>query len=79
MDVLMTCRIQYYKMMVERGDWLYSTFDEAYNAYMRDDYESAALYYMLAAEKGFELAQSNVAWLLDDRKSPFDRTHITFL
>lgn len=55
-------------MLVERGDWLYSTFDKAYYAYMRDDYESAKLYYMLAAEKGFELAQSNVAWLLDERK-----------
>jgi SEL1 protein len=53
--------------LVERGDWLYSTFDEAYYAYMRDDYDSAALYYMLAAEKGYELAQSNVAWLLDER------------
>ncbi|KAI9280236.1 hypothetical protein BC943DRAFT_331053 [Umbelopsis sp. AD052] len=65
--------VTYYKMTVERGDWLYSTFDEAYNAYMRDDYESAALYYMLAAEKGFELAQSNVAWLLDDQPSLFNR------
>jgi TPR repeat protein len=58
-------------MLVERGDWLYSTFDKAYYAYMRDDYESAQLYYMLAAEKGYELAQSNVAWLLDERMSIF--------
>ncbi|KAG2171580.1 hypothetical protein INT43_008306 [Umbelopsis isabellina] len=61
--------VTYFKILVERGDWLYSTFDKAYYAYMRDDYESAKLYYMLAAEKGFELAQSNVAWLLDEQPS----------
>lgn len=35
------------------------------NAYTKGDTESALLYYMLAAEHGYEVAQSNVAFLLD--------------
>lgn len=39
--------------------------EDAYSAYMKKDKESALLNYMLAAERGYEVAQSNVAYMLD--------------
>ena len=35
---------------------------------MDGDVESALLHYMLAAERGYEIAQSNVAYILDTGK-----------
>ncbi|KAI8341237.1 hypothetical protein BC941DRAFT_416295 [Chlamydoabsidia padenii] len=60
--------VAYYKAIAERGDWLQPTMDNAYEDYMRGDRESALLSYMLAAERGYEIAQSNVAYLLDTDK-----------
>ncbi|GAA5805299.1 hypothetical protein HPULCUR_010814 [Helicostylum pulchrum] len=65
-----SCRVavSYYKAIAERGDWLYPTIEHAYTAYTKQDKESALLYYMLAAERGYEVAQSNVAYMLDTDK-----------
>lgn len=52
-------------MVAERGDWLHSPFEKAYQAYLKGDKETALLYFMLAAERGYEMAQSNLAWILD--------------
>ncbi|KAI8097333.1 uncharacterized protein BX664DRAFT_326148 [Halteromyces radiatus] len=60
--------VSYYKAIAERGDWLYPTMDTAYDAYMRGDLDNALLSYMLAAERGYEIAQSNAAYLLDTDK-----------
>ncbi|KAL1915474.1 uncharacterized protein VTP21DRAFT_6598 [Calcarisporiella thermophila] len=54
-----------YKQVAERGDWHHSPFEDAHQAYLEGDKETAVLLYMLAAERGYELAQANVAWLLD--------------
>ncbi|CAJ0826559.1 9200_t:CDS:10 [Entrophospora sp. SA101] len=51
-----------YKKVVENGDWLYSTFPEAYKAYLSGDKESAFIHYLLASERGYEIAQSNSMW-----------------
>lgn len=40
----------------------------AYTAHTDGDRESALLYYTLAAERGYEIAQSNVAYMLDTGK-----------
>lgn len=60
--------LKYYKAIAERGDWLNPTVEEAYKAYMKKEKESALLNYMLAAERGYEVAQSNVAYILDKDK-----------
>ncbi|CAO3656727.1 unnamed protein product [Mucor hiemalis] len=65
-----SCRIavSYYKAIAEKGDWLNPTVEDAYSAYTKKDTEGALLNYMLAAERGYEIAQSNVAYMLDDDK-----------
>ncbi|KAI9250329.1 hypothetical protein BY458DRAFT_590246 [Sporodiniella umbellata] len=66
-----SCRVSvhYYKVISEEGDWFNPTVENGYHAYITGDRENALLYYMLSAERGYEIAQSNVAFLLDpDRK-----------
>lgn len=46
--------------------------EDAYAAYLKKDKEGALLNYMLAAERGYEVAQSNVAYLLDNDKKMLD-------
>ncbi|KAF7731977.1 ERAD-associated protein [Apophysomyces ossiformis] len=57
--------VAFYKSIAEHGDWLYPTVEIAYDAHMKGDRENALLYYMLSAERGYEVAQANVAYLLD--------------
>ncbi|KAI7856656.1 hypothetical protein BDC45DRAFT_503304 [Circinella umbellata] len=57
--------VSFYKSIAERCDWHNPTVETAYNDYMNGDTESALLHYMLAAERGYEIAQSNVAYILD--------------
>ncbi len=40
-------------------------FSDAYEAYRAGDVEYAAILYLLAAERGIEVGQSNFAWILD--------------
>ncbi|KAI8373500.1 hypothetical protein EDC96DRAFT_499589 [Choanephora cucurbitarum] len=65
-----SCRVavSYYKAIAERGDWLNPTVEEAYQAYKDNDQENALVHYLLAAERGYEVAQSNVAYMLDNDK-----------
>ncbi|KAI8364186.1 hypothetical protein BD560DRAFT_333495 [Blakeslea trispora] len=65
-----SCRVavSYFKAIAERGDWLNPTVEIAYQAYKDDDRENALLNYLLAAERGYEVAQSNVAYMLDKDK-----------
>lgn len=40
----------------------------AYNSYKDDDYNAAVVQYLLLAEQGYEVAQSNAAFILDQSK-----------
>lgn len=59
----------YYKLVAEKTEALHSSWEEANNAYEEGDLETALVGYMMAAEQGYEMAQSNVAYILDEQKS----------
>ena len=59
----------YYKGVAEQVETLHSSFDEANRAYEDGDKEVALISYMMAAEQGYEAAQANVAYILDEYKS----------
>ncbi|KAM3077894.1 ERAD-associated protein [Clarireedia jacksonii] len=59
----------YYKNVAEKAEPLLTSFAEANMAYEQGDYELALLGYMHAAEQGYEKAQANVAYILDQQKS----------
>ncbi|EYE99038.1 ubiquitin ligase complex subunit HRD3 [Aspergillus ruber CBS 135680] len=59
----------YYKMVAERAEAIHSSFLEANNAYKDGDKERALIASMMAAEQGYENAQANVAFLLDEQRS----------
>jgi SEL1 protein len=59
----------YYKIVAEKAEPLVSSFAEANQAYAGGDYELALINFMMAAEQGYEKAQANVAYLLDQEKS----------
>ena len=65
----------YYKIVAEKGEAIVSSFIETNRAYDDGDLETALVQYMMAAEQGFEAAQANVAYLLDEERSrvPLDR------
>ena len=60
--------------MAERAESLFSTLPEVNAAYMSGDYQLTHLCYMIAAEQGFEVAQANVAYLLDTTFSQLRRS-----
>lgn len=59
----------YYKIVAERGEILHSPFIEANAAYEKHDLERAFIAAAMAAEHGYETAQNNVAYLLDEQAS----------
>ncbi|PWY92016.1 putative ubiquitin-protein ligase Sel1/Ubx2 [Aspergillus heteromorphus CBS 117.55] len=59
----------YYKMVAERAEAIHSSWEEANTAYENGDKERALVPAMMAAEQGYEHAQSNVAFLLDEQRS----------
>ncbi|CAG8433326.1 13061_t:CDS:10 [Ambispora gerdemannii] len=67
----------YYKMVAEKGDWLHSPFQAAREAYQSGDKDGALLNYLIAAERGYEIGQANVAWLLDRDKARWQLPHVT--
>ncbi|KAF9930209.1 ERAD-associated protein [Linnemannia zychae] len=68
---------RYFKYVAERGDWGDTLFSDSYDAYQAGDVEYAAIGYLQAAERGFEVGQSNFAWILD-RELPSTR-YLTML
>ncbi|KAG0006288.1 ERAD-associated protein [Modicella reniformis] len=56
---------RYFKYVAERGDWDDTLFSDAHDAYEAGDIEYAAIGYLQAAERGYEVGQSNFAWILD--------------
>jgi SEL1 protein len=59
----------YYKMVAEKAEIVHSAFAEANDAYESGDKEGALIAAMMAAEQGYENAQANVAYLLDEHRS----------
>ena len=59
----------YYKAVAEKVEILHSSFGEANRAYEAGDKETALIVNMMAAEQGYESAQANVAYILDERRS----------
>lgn len=59
----------YYKLVAEEAEPIHSSFQEANNAYDDGDMETALVNHMMAAEQGYEAAQANVAYILDDQQS----------
>jgi SEL1 protein len=57
--------VGYLKSVVERGDWNDPTIEWAQEFHRRGDIESALLFYMFAAERGIEIAQTNAAYIID--------------
>lgn len=56
----------YYKVVAEAVEELHSFFREANEAYQNNDLDTALLTSLMAAEQGYETAQSNAALLLDE-------------
>lgn len=61
--------LNYYKLVAEKVEPLISSWADANEAYEAGDYETAFLGYLLAAEQGYERAQTNVAYMLDSGHS----------
>lgn len=59
-----TTATELFKNVAERGKWT-NMFIEAYNLYRHGQIEQAFMIYLYLAELGYEVAQSNVAYLLD--------------
>lgn len=61
----------YYKLVAEKAEAIHSAFAESNAAYEAGDNERALIPAMMAAEQGYEHAQANVAFLLDEQRSLF--------
>ncbi|KAL9075782.1 MAG: hypothetical protein Q9157_003911 [Trypethelium eluteriae] len=57
--------VVYYKIVAEKAEMLLSAFQDANDAYIDGDLETALVEYLMAAEQGFEIGQANVAYMLD--------------
>ena len=59
----------YYKNVAEKAEPLVSSWEDANEAYEVGEYGTAYLEYLMAAEQGYEKAQTNVAFMLDTMQS----------
>lgn len=59
----------YYKLVAEKAEVIHSAFAESNAAWEAGDKEGALIPAMMAAEQGYEHAQANVAYLLDEQRS----------
>ncbi|XP_058691480.1 protein sel-1 homolog 1 isoform X2 [Poecile atricapillus] len=66
--VMRSCHtaVELFKNVCERGRWS-ERLMTAYNSYKDGDSNSAVVQYLLLAEQGYEVAQSNAAFILDQR------------
>lgn len=67
--------VAYYKLVAERVEMMHSAFLEANMAYQQGDKERALVTSIMAAEQGYESAQANVAYLLDEKTSSLAFLH----
>ncbi|KAL4656376.1 hypothetical protein GN956_G6474 [Arapaima gigas] len=56
--------VELFKNVCERGRWA-ERFVDAYRSFMEGDPDASVVQYLLLAEQGYEVAQSNVAFILD--------------
>ncbi|XP_066178060.1 protein sel-1 homolog 1 isoform X3 [Sylvia atricapilla] len=68
--VMRSCHtaVELFKNVCERGRWS-ERLMTAYNSYKDGDSNSAVVQYLLLAEQGYEVAQSNAAFILDQSKN----------
>ncbi|XP_068255167.1 protein sel-1 homolog 1 isoform X2 [Nyctibius grandis] len=66
--VMQSCHtaVELFKNVCERGRWS-ERLMTAYNSYKDGDSNSAVVQYLLLAEQGYEVAQSNAAFILDQK------------
>jgi SEL1 protein len=57
---------KYLKALVEKADWHNPYIENAHSAYEAGDSDSALINYMFAAESGYEVAQINSAFMLEN-------------
>lgn len=63
--------VSFYKVVAERGAWdddLLTSGEQAWNTETNAGKESAMLSWWIAAERGYEIAQNNLAYVLDQGK-----------
>uniref|UniRef100_A0A8B9HFG8 SEL1L adaptor subunit of ERAD E3 ubiquitin ligase n=1 Tax=Astyanax mexicanus TaxID=7994 RepID=A0A8B9HFG8_ASTMX len=68
--VMRSCHtaVELFKNVCERGRWSERLMG-AYGSFKDGDMDSALVQYLLLAEQGYEVAQSNVAFILDQKQS----------
>lgn len=60
--------VYYFKVFSESAEELYSPLKWAHDSFNKGDYGSAILGFLIAAEEGYETAQMNLAYLLDEKR-----------
>ncbi|KAI8459611.1 hypothetical protein BY996DRAFT_8529847 [Phakopsora pachyrhizi] len=60
--------VAFYKRVAERGDWFQEVFWKAEKAWSDGDEATAFLGFWMMAERGYEVAQNNMAYILDRHK-----------
>eukprot|EP00062_Callorhinchus_milii_P020809 gi/632976870/ref/XP_007905032.1/ PREDICTED: protein sel-1 homolog 1 [Callorhinchus milii] len=68
--VIRSCHtaVELFKNVCERGRWS-ERLMSAYGSYKEGDTDSALVQYFILAEQGYEVAQSNAAFILDQREA----------
>jgi len=61
-----------YKTIAERASYYDSLFEEAKLDIRRNNYNAALLKYLILSEQGYEMAQSNAAYLIDEGLASID-------
>ncbi|XP_069049443.1 protein sel-1 homolog 1 isoform X2 [Lepisosteus oculatus] len=68
--VMRSCHtaVELFKNVCERGRWSERLMN-AYSSFKEGDSDSAVVQYLMLAEQGYEVAQSNVAFILDQKEA----------
>ncbi|XP_068110537.1 protein sel-1 homolog 1 [Hyperolius riggenbachi] len=77
--VLRSCQtaVELFKNVCERGRWS-ERLMTAYNSYKNGNTNTAVVQYLLLAEQGYEVAQSNAAFILDQKEASLVNESETF-
>ncbi|OCT65104.1 hypothetical protein XELAEV_18041346mg [Xenopus laevis] len=77
--VMRSCHtaVELFKNVCERGRWS-ERLMTAYNGYKNGNANTAAVQYLLLAEQGYEVAQSNAAFILDQKEAAIFGENETF-
>ncbi|KAM4690298.1 protein sel-1 homolog 1 [Rhinophrynus dorsalis] len=78
--VMRSCQtaVELFKNVCERGRWS-ERLMMAYNGYKSGNANTALVQYLLLAEQGYEVAQSNAAFILDQKEASIVGENETFL